>query len=265
MVGRKEVVTVLEATPNMIWQVPPHRQEYLEACSEAVRSDGAFAFFRSDHRYRRVLEHVNYAQGKSYLEAALVMAPAFVRQYFKAFQQNDAVGNACCYEYSLGLICPTTLRYVYLTTELLQWAGTLDGLDIVEIGGGYGGLCRIIMATCKPHSYAIFDLESPLLLTQKYLAHYSLGDISFHLASALEKMRDVDVVISTWALSELDQQTQGDYYTHLIEDSRFGYTKYNTDYTGLTNYLKSLGRFAIVVETDPLSPKTTTVKWQEAS
>ena len=41
--------------------------EYLEACKEAVASDEAFANFKSNPKYKTILEHVLKDQGQAYL------------------------------------------------------------------------------------------------------------------------------------------------------------------------------------------------------
>ena len=41
--------------------------EYLEACKEAVASDTAFANFKSNPKYKTILEHVLKDQGQAYL------------------------------------------------------------------------------------------------------------------------------------------------------------------------------------------------------
>ena len=49
----------------------------------------------------------------------------------------------------------------------------LDGLDICEIGGGYGGQGKMILDRFVPRGYTIMDLTEPLALALHYLSHFS--------------------------------------------------------------------------------------------
>ncbi len=253
----------MEYSDDMMGWMAPYdsSRDYFKVCRRAVQDDMAFATFRHNREYCVVLEHVSPDEGSGYLKAAQAIDADFVAKHFRFFQENDNVGGATLVRYPIGSIAPSTLRYVYVLTNLQQWVGSLGGLDIVEIGGGYGGLCRMAMAVCKPHSYTIFDLEAPLLLTRKYLSYYELSGVHLRQANDFDGMGNVDVVISTWALSELEQGAQQDYYTNLIGGSRFGYMAYNADPTPLVDCLKSLDRFEVVVKAIPGS--TFEVKWRD--
>jgi hypothetical protein len=50
----------------------------------------------------------------------------------------------------------------------------LNNIDLVEICGGYGGLCLFIfklsiLFNISINSYTIFDLSEPMILQKKYL------------------------------------------------------------------------------------------------
>lgn len=98
------------------------------------------------------------------------------------------------------------------------WAGRpfyhADG--IMEFGGGFGSMCRMIHAVGYKGAYAIFDLPPVLLLQQYYLALHGvdtepLVPARIRLCSNLERVEEMTVehgvsrlsIISTWALSEM--------------------------------------------------------------
>ena len=75
------------------------------------------------------------------------------------------------YPHKDGLVSWDALRYLSVIRDLLE-AKVLDErarIRIVEIGGGYGGLCRMV-ATLNPQvEYSIVDLEETLFFSKSYL------------------------------------------------------------------------------------------------
>ena len=67
--------------------------EYLEACKEAVASDDAFANFKSNPKYKTILEHVLKDQGQIYLNICKDMNEDAVWDNIEAFKENDKIGN----------------------------------------------------------------------------------------------------------------------------------------------------------------------------
>ena len=66
-----------------------------------------------------------------------------------------------------GTISPTTLRYMKNTFEM---ALMLDGAEVskvVEVGGGYGGLCRVLSKVCEFDEYILIDLPGGICLAEK--------------------------------------------------------------------------------------------------
>ena len=108
-----------------------------------------------------------------------------------------------------------------------------DSLKVVEIGGGYGGLCRAV-ATLNPHvRYNIIDLEETLFFSKSYLdrtlpdydvrliRHVSdlqFGDrrihlIPQHLADELES--EFDLAVNHQSIQEM-QVAQIEHYSDFI-------------------------------------------------
>ena len=125
--------------------------EYLAACVEAVENDDAFANFKSNPKYKTILEHVLKDQGQAYLNICKDMNEDAVWENIEAFKENDKIGNPETHVYPGvdGVISATTLRYMKNTFEM---AFMMDGAEIgkvVEVGGGYSwdysGLLWIIV------------------------------------------------------------------------------------------------------------------------
>lgn len=99
-----------------------------------------------------------------------------------------------------------------------DWAGTpfQDADCVMEFGGGFGSMCRMIHALGYKGTYTVFDLPPVLLLQQYYLALHGLragqsGAEQIRLCGALEQVEAALAerspkrlaMISTWALSEM--------------------------------------------------------------
>jgi hypothetical protein len=201
--------------------------EYPEFCDLALQDDRLFSNFRQNPIYNYALEHDSAEQGVEYLAVAQKLKN--LSDHIEEFKKNDQVGNPIVSTYEgIGEISPTTTRYIKILSDLQQEFGTLDDLNICEIGVGYGGLCRIIDSYFRVKSYCLVDLESVLKLARKYLEHFqintSLTSKPMELLSADDKY---DLVISNYAFTELRTEIQDVYLEKIILKSRRGYITYN--------------------------------------
>jgi len=72
-------------------------------------------------------------------------------------------------------------RYLSVASDIYDSGVMDDGAkDIVEIGGGYGGLSYVMMSLYKNISYSIIDLEETLLFSYVYLSE-NLGKERVHI------------------------------------------------------------------------------------
>ena len=205
--------------------------EYLAACVEAVENDDAFANFKSNPKYKTILEHVLKDQGQAYLNICNDMNEDAVRENIEAFKENDKIGNPELYPYPglTGTISPTTLRYMKNTFEM---ALMLDGAEvnkIVEVGGGYGGLCRVLSKVCDFDEYIMIDLPEVSALQRKYIDQFpDLKDkVKCIPTTDLAEITDVDLFISNYALSECDLESQMAYFQCIVQHAKYAYIIYN--------------------------------------
>lgn len=204
------------------------KMPYPAACIEAVNNEDAFSQFKRHPDYREVLEHVSYEQGLEYLKIIREKYPE-VLYYCDQFRQNDLLGNPHTYDYEdIGHFSPTTLRYMKVAGELKQMLGDkLKQMHIVEIGGGYGGQCKILSDLCGFASYTIVDLEACVALSKKYLNRLGINNVSFIANTAFAQTGPYDLVISNYAFSELDGDEQAEYLDKIICNTPYGYMTMN--------------------------------------
>ncbi len=202
--------------------------KYPEFCQQAIGDNSLFNSFRRNQVYNFALEHDSQDQGLHYLEIAKKLN--LFESYIEEFKKNDTVGNPIKFHYDqIGEISPTTIRYIKVLKDLEDEFGTLNNLNICEIGVGYGGLCRIIDSYFRSvKSYCLVDLQPVLGLTQKYLNHFQINtSISYKTAEDLSVEDKYDLVISNYAFTELRREVQDIYLQKIILNSQKGYITYN--------------------------------------
>lgn len=202
------------------------RSDYRDFCRLAATSDFDFKRFRHQPVYTGVVETVPPADGAAYITVALRNDPS-VASHLDEFRRNDAVGAPMVCQYGpIGGFAPTTLRYVQTATDLKRLFGSLDGMRVVEIGGGYGGQCRILHALNRIASYTIVDLPESLDLAKRYLGEFGVPNVTFAPPDQ-DSFPNFDLLISNYAYSELDKATQDLYFDRIVSRSRHGYMMYN--------------------------------------
>jgi putative sugar O-methyltransferase len=199
---------------------------YLSICEEAALQEEVFETFRQNPRYTAIVETPIKYDGFDYYDILLKHYPDFMKNA-DAFRRNDEVGGPVLVEYpQFGLFSPNTLRYVKCLADLTSLFGSLDGLSILEIGGGYGGQCRMVSSLFQPRLYTILDLAEPLLLTNRYLSHYELDNVDYVTLDELVP-GDFDLIISNYALSEIGTVGQDVIIDRVLRRAARGYLTWN--------------------------------------
>jgi len=190
---------------------------YTEICVEAVENDEVFARFKQDTRYTAILEHVPPEHGEEY--AHTIQAYELDEDTINSFKENDSIGGANLVEYDepFGRISPSTLRYIQNALDISYFYGEGELNKIVEIGGGYGGLCKTISCLCDFDEYHIYDIEPASKLQEKYLSKFGVKAVHH---SVPEETKDIDLVISNYAYSELGENLQDLYYNNVIKNAK---------------------------------------------
>lgn len=200
---------------------------YRSVCAQAAQDPAAFASFRAHPVYQYGLEHVTYDQGLECLRIIQQRSAQFLTA-FDRFKTSDLVGSPVCYEYeTLGKIAPTTMRYIKIASDLQTLFGSLDGLSIIEIGGGYGGQCKILADLFNFKSYTIVDLPEPLALTKKFLSHCKVKNVRLVSPDEYIPGQQYDLVISNYAFSECCRDVQQKYIDEILVYAHAGYLTCN--------------------------------------
>ena len=204
--------------------MPVDYTNYLKACKQALNED-SFKNFRRDSFYNVVIEHVSYQLGMDYLLEVKKNTPDLLKLSDK-FVTSEDIGNPIVFYFDTAgrYLSPTTCRYIKVLSDLIKMFGDLE-LNIVEIGGGYGGQCKIIHDFIQPKSYTIIDLPEVILLTEKFLSHFSINPVFRDINDSSEI--NYDLCISNYSFSEFDRKYQDFYAEKVINISDKGYMTCN--------------------------------------
>lgn len=215
-----------------MWEVSKDLVDpYIQSCKESVESQKSFNNFRRDERIHPILEHVSYEEGLLYLKEIKDSGGSISDISYK-FKENDLLGNPILYDYpQVGFMSPTTIRYVKNAYDIgTNFSSKVPKIEnVVEIGGGYGGLCRMMNAIFPINQYLLIDLKEVNDLSRKYLQHYfgECNGIGWLTPEDLIEVTNIQLCISNYCFSECNRKTQEKYYDKVIKNSNMFYITYN--------------------------------------
>jgi hypothetical protein len=196
--------------------------------------------FKKCSDYTYMLEHVNFDQGKQYLSVIKNKFNVFYKNNSEFLKDlcnlNDKYGKTNKYQFEDFMTCsPTNLRYILHSLLILEDMKKykLNKIDIIEIGGGYGGLCFFIhniapLYGISINSYTIFDLLEASLLQEKYLNALNIKNNYFCQLDNFHNLKNNSFLISTYAFSEIPISIQKEYSEKIINQrTKFGFVAWN--------------------------------------
>jgi hypothetical protein len=205
--------------------------------------------FKQNIKYKEILEHVSIDQGHKYLEIIKNDFYLFYLLYLDKLKHicylNDKYGKPNKYEIESFMKCsPTNLRYILHSILILKdiQKYKLNNIDIIEIGGGYGGLCFFIhniapLYKIKINSYTIFDLLEASLLQKRYLNALNIKNIKYCQLDNFNNLQNESFLISNYAFSEISEELQCKYIEKIINPyTTFGFLAWNY-YNGVYDFV----------------------------
>jgi hypothetical protein len=198
---------------------------YPDFCWRAATDSAVFADFRRQPVYLDIVG-LDPKWGWEYFRALTPESRA--ARLLPALAQGDRVGDPLLITLPEGHeIAPTTLRYVKVAEDLERLFGDLDGVNVCEIGVGYGGQCRVLDAMWSLESYTLVDLRPVLLLADRFLMSSPLR-CELHLRTMNELGAEAyDLLISNYSFSELAEPVQEAYFHKTIARTPRGYVAFN--------------------------------------
>jgi len=249
------------------WDFTPQKNidNYLAKCKLFVNHENYFKTFRQDSDYKKILEGGEYSAGMFHLNRILELYGLdgldFLIKNLEKFKENDIYGTPEIYEYNIvGNICPCTLLYISHSFDIAYLLGYFQPKKIVEIGGGYGGLCKTLDVIYDFDEYILIDLPEAIELCKKYLNNFpELYNKTVFITTeefySNDKIYDADLFIAICSLAECGEDIQNMYVDRILMNSKFGFLMYNTLHISeiIPIYEKLMtkiyGKFHITVDT----------------
>jgi putative sugar O-methyltransferase len=199
---------------------------------DIIKSENDFSNFKSNDWVKRMV-------GASSLEGLFISDNSDLP--WNDIQKIDRIGNPPETEKVLRIydISTISLRYVHYANKILDIIKNYPEIRIVEIGGGYGGMCAILNCIAKYRkikidSYAIYDLKG----VQEFQNHYlkkinqstdiGIKSVDFLDSSNLDLFTEsYNYVTSFYALGEFDEETKYNYINKVISKIKNGFILWN--------------------------------------
>lgn len=203
-----------------------------------ITAESDLSSFKSNEIYRGMLEHVSFEQGVEYLKLIRNTTPLTEEVIVNYCKENDRIGNCIKYDYGFINTSPTNLRYLFHSHLILKHISSLklENLNIVEVGGGYGGLCLAISQLGKYYNvtinnYNIIDLPVITTLQRKYLESHTLN-FTINTYNAFNYGEEITsnnntFLISNYCFSEIDSERQSKYIQILFPKIQHGFIAWN--------------------------------------
>lgn len=216
------------------WDYPPKdlAENYLKKCKLFAQNDVAFESFRQDEDYIKILEGKDPNVGILYLNKMrdkYGINPSLMNK----FKENDIYGKPILSNYEgVNQINHNTIMYAYHTMDMRRFMGLYQPERVIEIGGGYGGMCKVFSSIYRFEEYVLVDLPEPLALCKKYLSHFPelYKKIAFLTPRDIEinnSFGKFDLSIAVFSLSECNAEIQNMYADKIIMRSTYAFIGYN--------------------------------------
>ncbi len=199
-------------TPRCIYDQP----EFAKVCIEAAQQEEKFAEFKRHPFFNLLWENLTAEEGQKWFERV----PATLREKLK---KCDGVGSPQVYAYEGEVFSPWTLRLAAIAGDIQSKVGDLSGLHVVQIGAGYGGLCRILHDCANLGSYTLVDLPEQLALAKKYLERLDVKNITYLTPDELTQQQTFDLVISDMSFSEFNRSYQEQFFKKILSNASSGF------------------------------------------
>jgi len=184
-----------------------------------------------------MLEHLAINYAKIYLQNLLDdgVNPQIIQELCSL---NDQFGNANVQEFENNIhSSPSSIRYVRHAIDICNLIKNKNfkKVNIVEIGGGYGGLCLVLNALSKHlgiviDKYFIYDLPETQKLQRYYLN--SSSNVRWKPANSFASNfitidGEINILVSCYCLSEIDDNYKLEYLRNLLPKVACGYLAWN--------------------------------------
>jgi len=235
--------------------LPDIANRFLNECIDIVNDESKFNTFKQNSIFCQVIGNDIRSKELADIYYNNILANTNIINNIKKYKSNDIIGNPILYEYpNIGYISPGTLYFLNILQDLQLHFGDISNFNIVEIGTGYGGQAKIILDS-NIISYTAIDVEPTLNLCKKYLNSFNYNNITFYDTNSII-IKDYDLVISNWCLSEFNEEGIKYYIDTIIKHCNNGYFLMNIWDERKQFLLDYLKQYFTDIQIFPENPKT---------
>jgi hypothetical protein len=212
-----------------------HDYTHIDICKNALFNISIYNNFKRIPEYTKILEHTTEYFGIEYIKLIFSEHEKYAKLLdWKKLKENDLIGNPNLSNFIIlkdylniddCIFSPSTIYYIYRGLDIIDKILVNDNINILEIGGGYGGQCKLIIDMCSMlginiNKYGIIDLESASKLQDKYLSTFEYKNVEFFEYENIKNFDDFKLynnLISVYALSEFEVDVQDYYINNIIK------------------------------------------------
>lgn len=143
------------------------------------------------------------------------------------------------FEFKLLPACsPLTVQHVYhlnvMREHLNVFVPESEISQIVEIGGGYGNLCRLINNFGYAGKYTIVDFDPMLEIQKRYLEQNEITNVCFSTLDSMQRPTDTSLLVATFSVNEMPMEDRKVLEGH-YSDFDYLFFAYNAVFDGINN------------------------------
>jgi hypothetical protein len=204
---------------------------------ERITNSRDLSSFKRHPDYTNILEHLSYKFGLEYKSYIQNTTPITNEETAKFCELNDSVGNPAKEDFGFVVASPSSLRYVFQAHLILSYLQKIKmpNLNMVEVGGGYGGLCLAIHFFAKKYNinidtYTVIDLPSISNLQKLYLntINYPMNVRFVDATTFGAEIDNKDMfLVSNYCFSEISGEYQKRYIELLFPKVSHGFMAWN--------------------------------------
>ena len=204
---------------------------------KGICDSGNISNFKNHPSYTYMLEHVTKDQADEYIHYIIKKTAITFHNIQEFCIINDYIGNPNKFDFGFIRCSSTNLRYIFHAHIILTYLQKLNlpSVDILELGGGYGGLCLALhhfsaKYKIKINSYGIIDLPNITRLQKMYLTSINPAlKVDFFDGSTFGEgvKRQNNFLISNYCFSEITDSLQKKYIEVLFPKVSHGFMAWN--------------------------------------
>ena len=168
----------------------------------------------------------------------------FIMQAVLPFITDSKIGNpfTTCYNNKLSLTSVQNAYYIHHMKNLFNF--NVSSVDsIVDIGGGYGNMARVMIKLGFSGSYSIIDFPTMHMIQRWFLTENGVENVKLRTLkqSSFESVTDDSLLLATFSMNEMPLDDR-----QIIEDNarnfKYLFIAHNRNFDGIDNinYFNSL-------------------------